>query len=140
MSRIAGLIMWAAVCILLFVAWVVQLAVEVRGAPAPFAAPRKAYPITAGRLVGVWQCSWGGVACTITLRDGGEYESAWPGGGWVGSWGLDRNGTLWITETCRPEPSPGAWQTFRILKFQPGKPCQALTNGSTSGVTVKMWR
>jgi hypothetical protein len=89
------------------------LAVPVAAAPMPF--PKSAKPRVLNRegLIGTWSVHWGTVPATFTLSANGDYECVWPGAKYVGSWGLDRDGRLWITESCRPELS-SSWQSYAI--------------------------
>ncbi len=94
-------------------AMLLALGLPLAAAPAPMHAPRKPRPLCRARLVGDWVMHWGHVRCTITLSPRGDYECQWPGANYVGSWGLDRSGRFWITESCRPEVA-SSWQSYAI--------------------------
>jgi hypothetical protein len=82
-------------------------------APAPF--PRQHKPATLNRatLVGAWDANWGGVRCKITLANSGDYVCDWCGTRYVGSWALDRDGRVMITESCQPGEAR-SWQVYAI--------------------------
>jgi hypothetical protein len=82
-------------------------------APAPFEQPRKRSPLARNDLVGSWEALWGGVRCRITLAESGDYVCNWCGTRYVGTWGMDRDGRIWITESCRPGESL-TWQQYAV--------------------------
>jgi hypothetical protein len=91
------------------------------GAPRPFARHSRSRQLCRADLVGTWHVSWtcrtrpswGTVVCTFTLLSDGSYRCAWPGATYVGSWGLDRQGRFWITESCHPETAD-SWSSYAI--------------------------
>jgi hypothetical protein len=85
----------------------------VAAAPAPFHKGGKPRLLSRDGLVGTWTVHWGSVTTTFTLSANGDYVGLWSGTRYVGSWGLDRDGRLWITESCRPE-LPSSWQSYAI--------------------------
>jgi hypothetical protein len=89
------------------------LALPVVAAPAPFPRVAPPRPLNREGLVGTWTVRWGTVAAVFVLSANGDYVCIWPGARYVGSWGLDRDGRLWITESCRPETST-SWQSYAI--------------------------
>jgi hypothetical protein len=84
-------------------------------APAPdlVRRPKPAGKLTRTSLVGTWTVQWGTVSSTFILSPSGDYACFWPGGKYVGSWGVGRDGRLWITESCRPD-SASSWQSYAI--------------------------
>jgi hypothetical protein len=82
-------------------------------APAPFPKHSRPRSLTREGLVGTWTVYWGTVPATFTLSANGEYVCIWPGARYIGTWGMDREGRLWITESCRPE-LPCSWQSYAI--------------------------
>jgi hypothetical protein len=89
------------------------LGLPLAAAPAPMHPPRKARPLCRARLVGTWEMHWGHFRGTITLSATGDYDCQWPGAHYVGTWGLDRDGRFWITESSRPEVA-SSWQSYAI--------------------------
>src|SRR5689334_19036038 len=86
---------------------------EATAAPMPFPKSSKPRPLTRNGLVGTWSVHWGTVSATFILSANGDYTCLWPGTRYVGSWGLDRDGRLWITESNQPT-SPSSWQSYAI--------------------------
>jgi hypothetical protein len=82
-------------------------------APVPFPKTSKPRSLTRDGFVGTWSVHWGTVPATFILSPNGDYVCIWPGAKYVGSWGMDRDGRLWITESNRPE-SPSSWQSYAI--------------------------
>jgi hypothetical protein len=89
------------------------LALSVTAAPAPFPRTAKPLPLTRETLVGTWVMHWGDVRAVVVLSSGGDYTCVWPGATYVGTWGLDREGRFWITESCRPGDAC-SWQSYAI--------------------------
>lgn len=129
------------------------IAIEVVAAPVPFARTSRVRTISRDSLVGTWKVHWGTVPATVTLKANGGYECLWPGARYVGSWGVDRDGRFWITESCRPE-SHDSWQSYAIrltpdLTTTPSRhPDRQDDSGSftgpvvvgATGVSIRMWR
>ena len=82
-------------------------------APLPFPKTGKPRPLTRDGFVGTWTVRWGTVPATFILSANGDYVCVWPGARYIGSWGVDRDGRLWITESNRPD-APGSWQSYAI--------------------------
>jgi hypothetical protein len=97
---------------------VLVLGAPVCAAPAPFPRTVKPRPITRQLLIGTWVMHWGDVRAVVVLSSTGEYTCMWPGATYIGTWGLDRDGRFWITESCRPTDA-SSWQSYAI-RLAPG--------------------
>jgi len=108
------------------------LALPVSAAPAPFPTAAKSRAPARSTLVGTWEAKWGGVRCLITLAANGEYTCEWGGLRYVGSWSLDRDGRVLITESTRPDEAR-SWRfhTVRISRGSPGGPLEVGGNDLT---------
>src|SRR5262249_37557553 len=111
------------------------LGLPVCAAPAPFRG--KSRPLTRAALIGTWEANWGGVRCLITLESNGEYRCKWCGTHYVGAWGLDRDGRVWITESCQPGEAH-AWRSYAV-RLAPDAFAGQIEVGAT-GVTVRLER
>jgi hypothetical protein len=89
------------------------LALPAAAAPVPFTKTSKPRTLSRDGMVGTWTVHWGTVPATFILSANGDYVCIWPGARYVGSWGVDRDGRFWITESCRPE-APNSWQSYAI--------------------------
>jgi hypothetical protein len=116
-------------------ALLLALELPVAAAPAPMHPPRKARPLCRARLAGTWVMHWGNFRSTLTLSASGDYHCQWPGAQYVGTWGLDRDGRLWITESPRPEVA-SSWQTYAI-RLAPDTLAGPIVVGAT-GVVVRL--
>src|SRR5262249_62434207 len=94
-------------------------------------------PLDRERLVGNWVMHWGQYRSTVTLSATGTYTSQWPGANYVGTWGLDRDGRLWITESSRPG-EPSSWQSYAV-RLAPNTLAGPVEVGAT-GVVVRLER
>jgi hypothetical protein len=90
-----------------------SLSAPLVAAPAPMPRATKTRPLTRARLVGTWVMHWGNVRSIVTLSATGDYVCEWPGARYTGTWGLDRDGRLWITESCRPQET-SSWLSYAI--------------------------
>ncbi len=106
-------------------------------APAPFPNQRKPRTVNRAALVGTWDANWGGVRCRITLTASGDYSCQWCGTRYVGSWSLDREGRIVITESCQPGDA-ASWQVYAI-RLVPGSLSGPVESGA-NGVFVKLER
>jgi hypothetical protein len=91
----------------------VVVVLPVCAAPRPFRRAAKPRVLTHSRLVGSWQATWAGVRCVITLAANGDYRCDWRGLRYVGTWKLDRQGRVWITESPRPAEAR-SWQSYAV--------------------------
>lgn len=107
-----------------------------RSAPMPFPRQTRAPTLTRTRLVGTWNVRWGTVSCQMTFRNSGTYTCFWPGAHYVGSWGV-RNGSLWLTESSRPQDA-SSWQSYAV-RLRPATMCGPVEVGAT-GVVVTLQR
>lgn len=90
--------------------------------------PRRRYssrrPQKAKDLQGKWMAKWAGVNCVVLLRENGSYAEKYctndrgeGGSKYWGTWGLDREGNLWIHEV--PANSYTGEFTTYLFKWDP---------------------
>ncbi len=113
---------------------VLTLALPLAAATAPFPKPARPRILTREGLVGTWSVQWGTVPATVTLSATGEYACQWPGSTYVGTWGVDRDGRLCITESCQVA-QPNAWQSYAI-RLNAGSLAGPI-EGSPEGIVVR---
>jgi hypothetical protein len=113
------------------------LVLPVGAAPAPFFTQRKPRPLSRSCLIGTWDANWGGVRCRITLSASGDYSCEWCGTRYIGSWRLDPDGRVWISESCRPDEQY-SWQAYAI-RLLPDTLAGPIESGA-KGVFVRLER
>jgi hypothetical protein len=106
---LAGLV--AAAMIGIAYAWLASVA---KGSPIPFAKPPARKPaLSRGLFIGEWEMRWGELRSRVTLKENGSYLCRWGSVAYVGSWGLDSTGRLWITETATPQDFR-SWHSYAV--------------------------
>lgn len=134
--RVFALILLAALAAI--VMWVMVFLIgPAIGAPAPMPRHRPVRPIGHDGMVGAWWMAWGGQSGTVTLTADGGYRCRWGGITFVGSWRIDGEGRLVITESTTPH-DPRSWRTYAVC-LDPATMTGEVVSGCPS-TTVRMRR
>jgi hypothetical protein len=102
------------------IAWMLLFTAPIFGAPLPKARPKPPIPqrLTTDYLVGDWLMIWNGTRYPTTLERSGKYTCRFGSITYVGSWGIDREGRFWVTESSRPQ-EVCSWQSY-VVRIKPG--------------------